>query len=134
MAKSANGIDFSVVFPTRPSRDYAKQITLDWDKVLRNISKGDKAYAAQAARALAATQSQSKNITSAYKNASRITPTSVGKTGRLSKQNQGSTLDNSNLSAIDRDVADVRSRGIIAKGTLPQDVQALLGGRQYEEL
>ncbi|HET7713419.1 MAG TPA: hypothetical protein VFK94_03445, partial [Patescibacteria group bacterium] len=41
---------------------------------------------------------------------------------------------NSNLSAIDRDVADVRSRGLIAKGALPADIQALLGGKQYEEL
>ncbi|HET7713707.1 MAG TPA: hypothetical protein VFK94_05490, partial [Patescibacteria group bacterium] len=129
MAKSANGVDFSVVFPTRPSRDYAKQITLDWEKVLRNLSRGDKAYAAQAARALAATQNQSSAISKAYRQTSRITPTSVGKTGRLSKQSQ-----DSNLSAIDRDVADVRSRGLIAKGALPADIDALIGGRQYEEL
>jgi hypothetical protein len=64
---ASEGFDTRSLFPTRPRRNYAKEVSLDWDKVLKNLKRSDKAYAEQAARALAATEAYRPRVPNASK-------------------------------------------------------------------
>jgi hypothetical protein len=110
---ASEGFDTRSLFPTRPRRNYAKEVSLDWDRVLRSLKKSDKAYAEQAARVLAATENYRPRVPTA------------------------SRLGSAMSSAPDAVIANNRraaASGAIGKGAKITDVRNMLNGVDYNDL
>lgn len=115
---ASEGFDPRVLFPKRSTK-LAKQVSLDWDKVLGNINKGSKQYAHQASRALEASRSYNPRV---------LTPTQRGQIAA------GTSTSSAPLSAIQANNARAQASGKLAKNAKIGDIYGLMKGQDYKDL